>query len=114
MTNFWQGLEEFNQQKTKSTEIEFRLYYDEDGHPLFYTTENVNGNYIKVDQDTYNLGDYQNIKIVNGQILQRSPIDSNKLILSESEGTCCHKNDITLIDDTKIGQYWKIKTHEYR
>jgi hypothetical protein len=114
MTNFWQGLEEFNQQENETVEVEFRLYYNEHGYPLFYTTEKADGEYVIVDQETYARGDYQNIKVNNGYILQRSPTDSVKLVPHDTEGTCCNTNDITLIDDTKTGQYWKIKTHEYR
>jgi len=113
MTNFWQGLENFNQNKSEPFEVEFRLYYNDHGYPLFYTTEQVQGNYIVIDQETYVRGDYQNIKVSDGRILQRSPSDSVKLVPHDSEGTCCNKNDITLIDDTKKGQYWKLKTHEY-
>lgn len=114
MTNFWQGLEEFEQQETKPVEIEFRLYYNKHGYPLFYSTEDLSGNYIVIDHNTYIRGDYQNIKVKDGRILQRNPADSTKLIHDDSAGTCCFKNDVTLIDNTGQGQYWKLKTHEYR
>jgi len=114
MTNFWQGLEEFKQHQHKLVEVEFRLYYNKYGYPLFYTTEKVDGDYVIVDRETYTRGDYQNIKVDNGRILQRSPTDSLKLVPHDSEGTCCNANDITLIGESKNGQYWKIKTHEYR
>lgn len=113
MTNFWQGLDQFNQKKLNPIEIEFRLYYDQCGYPLFYTTEKVDGNFIIVDHETYTRGDYQNIKVKNRRITQRNPLDSMKLVKDESEGTCCLSNDVSLIDNTKKGQYWKLKTHEY-
>jgi len=114
MTNFWQGLESFNSEDTSPSKIEFKLYYDDNGLPLFYSTENENGNYIVIDHETYSRGDYNNIKVKDGKILQRSPLDSTKLIKSDTEGVSCHKNDVSIIEDTNTGQYWKLKTYEYR
>jgi len=113
MTNFWQGLDAFNAQEPERLDVEFKLYYDECGSPLFYTTENEKGNYIVVDQKTYSQGDYVNIKVKNGKILRKCPSDSKKLIKSDKEGVRCHRSDVSIIDDTNHGQYWKLKLYEY-
>lgn len=114
MTNFWQGLEEFNKfAEQKNNDIEFRLYYDNDGNPLFYTTEKLEGNFVIIDNETYSRGDYQNIKVKDGKILQKNPLDSAKLVKHDSEGFCCNTKDISIIDETNNGQRWKLKTHEY-
>jgi len=114
MTNFWQGLETFVSEKNEKKQVEFRLYYDKTGNPLFYTTDAEDGEYIIVDRETYVRADYTNIKIRNGKIMQKHQLDSTKLIQHESEGTRTHVSDVSIVEDEKSGQYWKVKTYEYR
>ena len=53
---------------TKTVELGFRLYYDkETGKPLFYTSEEHEGDYLIVDKQTYAEGRYD-ILIRNEQI----------------------------------------------
>jgi hypothetical protein len=49
--NFWQAIKEFHWPEPEP--IFFRLYYKEDGSPIVYTMEDLPGNYIDVDRDTY-------------------------------------------------------------
>ena len=115
MTNFWQALEEFNNQTASDPKIEYRLYYKDDGSPDFYSTEDLPGKYIVIDYDTYLCGDYRNIKVKDGKILRKNPLDSTKLVQSNFEGTPCHSSDVSLVKhSTKTVKYWKLKTHEYR
>ena len=45
----------------------YRLYYDDQGMPLFYSMQDEPGNYIEIDQQMYSLSP-TNIRIVDGQI----------------------------------------------
>lgn len=115
MTSFWQAVENIGDHSSNNQEVEFRLYYDKLGVPLFYTTENEIGEYITVDRVTYAQADYTNIRVRDGKIVQKSPVESSKLVKSNNaEGVCCVVNDVSIVDDKQTGQYWKLKTHEYR
>lgn len=113
MTNFWEAVKNFKPAETKQTE--YRLYYNESGEPLFYTTEQLDGNYIVIDEDTYHEGNYHGVRVVDDQLQKLSPVSTVKLTpTSKIEGTCCHSNNVAIVSANKNGQYWKLKTHEYR
>ena len=66
-------LEEFlgiveSQQSAVHSPPEYRLYYDDEGFPLFYSVEQLPGNYIVVDQATY-LSGPKHIKVVDGKLV---------------------------------------------
>jgi hypothetical protein len=96
---------------------EFRLYYDDKGHVLFYTCEKPEGNYVVVDALTYAQA-RPDIRIVDGRIstvTQGSVV--SKLVESIDEGVECYIEDVSIIvpQDTKIKTTkWKLKTYELR
>lgn len=72
----------------------FRLYYDEQGYPLFYSMEDLPGNYIEIDADTWhNPG---NIQVIDGKIVKIKTAVAHKLIPG-SVGTACHPVDVTVV-----------------
>lgn len=90
--------------------IEHRLYHDENGDPLFYTMENLPGNYIVVDSETFFIGS-PHVKVVNGQLVQHQRIITKKLIPGDT-GIACHPDNILLVGDYPNATRWMIKTHE--
>lgn len=88
--------------------FEFRLYYDAEGDPLYYACEDLPGEYIIVDQETYAQGRYD-IKIIDGEITLLSEfVYYNKMAPSDS-GTACHRNNALIIaPDSKT--LWSLKT----
>jgi hypothetical protein len=95
---------------------EFRLYYDDRGHVLFYTCEKPIGNYIVIDANTYAQG-RPDIRVIDGKISQVNPGSIiSKLVLSDN-GIPCAAEDISIVvDDSYTGNIfkWKLKTHELR
>ena len=88
----------------------FRLYYDNRGHPLFYSMEDLPGNYIEIDVETFRSNDV-NVKVRNGKIVKINPRHSSKLVPSES-GTACHANDVAVVVTTKENCKWNLKNYE--
>lgn len=79
--------------------ISYRLYHDEQGRVLFYSMEDLPGQWIAVDAETYALASHQ-VRVVNGQLMPISPVAQvKKLRPSSSLGTCCDPRDICLIVD---------------
>jgi len=95
---------------------EFRLYYDENGRVLFYTSDKPEGNYIVIDNMTYAEG-RQDIRVLEGVIHKASEfVVVTKLERSET-GTTCATEDVSIIVDkgyTGKTQTWKAETHEFK
>lgn len=96
--------------------VEFRLYYDDNGDYICYTCEDLEGNYIVVDSQTYAEG-RPDVKVINGELIKPSNrVNIVKLVIGD-EGTTCSEEDITIIvDDRYVGPVlkWKEKLYESR
>ena len=92
--------------------IEFRLYYDERGDVLFYSTEKPEGNYIVIDKDTY-AQTRPDLKVIDGKVVHpgKNPVIA-KLVHSDT-GVNCEEEDISVVTN-EDGQKWKLKVYEFR
>lgn len=81
----------------------YRLYYNQDGTPRFYSMEDVAGDYILVDRPTFESGRYD-ITVKDGKIQNLSqPVSRRYVIVNEPTETSisCDLYDITLITTTE-------------
>jgi len=86
----------------------YRLYHDEQGHLLFYSMEDVPGNYIEIDQVTFAAGSPR-VRVVNGQLLHIKTNVVSKLVPS-SQGQACDIRDVAIISNSSNNkQHWKLK-----
>ena len=108
MTNFWDALELVEESDIQA--IEYRLYYDELGEPLYYTTEKQDGDYIVVSEEIYNEARYD-IAIIHGEIsTTRKKYATQKLVpVNSNKGTECLIDDISIVGK---GQHWTLKRYE--
>jgi hypothetical protein len=85
----------------------YKLYYDEQGLPLFYSMEDCPGNYIEIDHDTWhNPG---NIQVVDGKIVRIKTAVVHKLVPSDV-GTACHPQDISIVvNNASPNTKWIVK-----
>lgn len=94
--------------------VEFRLYYDDKGSVICYTSEasvNIDAKYIIIDAETY-AGSRLDVRVINGEIVKFSEVSFiSKLV--PGQGTKCHKDDIMIISDIDSIE-WKTKTYEHR
>jgi hypothetical protein len=69
-------------------ESKYRLYYNSDGSPRYYSMENLKGTFIYVDQQTFENSRYD-IQVINGKIRSLSENIASKYrpVLTESETT---------------------------
>ncbi len=106
--NFIQAMQEFIAQEPAKP-IEYRLYYDEFGSPVNYTTEDLSGSYIVIDQHTYSLRSHK-VRVINGQLVQQR--EQNRMVMrhSEDSGQACHPYSVAIIvhADHTQKQYWKL------
>ena len=87
---------------------EFRLYYDTRGSVLFYTCENLDGDYIVIDALTFAEA-RPDIKVVDGRIVRTGSSTISSRLHLDTEGTLCEAEDVSIITETD-GQYWKLIT----
>lgn len=93
--NFWQV---WNQLKPSvAPPLSYRLYYDDQGHVLFYSMDDHPGNYIEIDADLFSRCP-SNIKVINDRIHLLDQYTSTKL-RPATTGVPCHPLDVCVIVD---------------
>lgn len=91
--------------------VEHRLYYDDNGYPLFYSTEDLPGNYIVVDEETY-VNSPKHIRIHDGKIITYQVVFGKKLKPS-LQGRPCHPNNVcVIVDEDRPHTKWTLKHEE--
>ena len=80
-------------------ESKYRLYYNHDGTPKYYSMEELDGQFIYVDQPTFQCCRYDVI-VIDGKIrsLSENIVSKYKIVDVESETTVCtDSTDISII-----------------
>ena len=91
--------------------LSYRLYYDDQGLPLFYTMQEEPGNYIEIDQITY-ANPPTHARVVDGKlkVLIMNPIA--KLVPGDY-GTPCDVTDVCVVVAEDVPHTkWSIKKHD--
>jgi hypothetical protein len=93
--------------------VSFRLYYNDNGWPICYSMEDLPGNYIELDAETYQLGP-TNARVVDGKLtIVKPPITILKLVPNQPTGIACDPRDVTVVvDSNKEHVKWSIKAYE--
>lgn len=110
------GVEHLVIEHTEKQEIEFRVYFDDDGKILFYTCEKPEGNYITIDKDTFAAA-RPDLRVVNGKLVALIPgVTITKYKTSDTDGINCASEDICIVVDEKHKnkQKWKLTSYELR
>lgn len=106
----WEDLVAIHAALPEPKPVVLKLYHDSNGQPIVYTTEDLDGNYIEVDPETFALGSVH-VKVVNGVLTHLPPrVYRNRLVPSD-QGTQCDPRDVAVVVNSH-GQHWKRKTYE--
>ena len=77
--------------------VNYRLYYNKDGTPICYSMENLPGEYILVDRETY-VSNNRNVRVIQGKLIMVPPTITAKLLQPSAEsGVHCHPRDVTVV-----------------
>ena len=88
--------------------IFYRLYYDDQGYLLYYSMEDIPGNYIEIDHTTY-AALSPRVRVIDGKLHHINTNSTTKLVPSDS-GQACDSRDVAVISDHANKKYWKMKT----
>jgi hypothetical protein len=89
-----------------------RLYYSEEGEPLFYSTEDLPGNYIDIDLETFNRAS-SHVRVVNGQLISTAVHRTSRKLIPSTFGTPCATTDVCIVvDPEQTNTKWTVKIYE--
>jgi hypothetical protein len=74
----------------------YRLYYNKDGTPIIYTMEDLPGNYIEVDCETYTLASF-NVQVVDNKLVHIKTVSTVTKLQPGDTGTPCSPGDICIV-----------------
>jgi len=90
----------------------YRLYYGNEGEPLFYSMEHKPGNYIDIDQATFNRASSQ-VRVVNGQLVSTVKHKISRKLAPSTHGVACDTKDVcVVVDSSQTHTKWNVKTYE--
>ena len=90
--------------------LTYRLYHDDAGQLLFYSMDQLPGNYIEIDAATFSRSPSR-VRVVNGQLIETKWRTVNKLT-PDPAGTRCHPKDMAVVVSTEPYSAWSKKTYE--
>jgi hypothetical protein len=98
---------------TEPTPVSYRLYYDEHGNPVVYSMEDLPGNYIEIDPQTYAIGSFR-VRVVDQKLIHVQPkIQVKKLQPNSTTGTPCSTVDVcVVVSEQQPHTKWKISNNE--
>jgi hypothetical protein len=77
--------------------VSYRLYYDDHGNPVVYSMEDLAGNYIEIDPQTYAVASFR-VRVVDQKLIHVQPkIQVKKLRPNTETGTACSTSDVCVI-----------------
>ena len=107
--DFWQQVEPLLN-PVQPAKILYRVYYDDNGQVLFYSMQDLPGNYLDIDIEDYRLAD-GNAVVQHGKLIYPRRIIGHKLV-PNSEGTPCHRDSVMVVTNASQNQKWKLKYYE--
>jgi len=109
--DFWAVLNDWQNSPEPDTSPVRRLYYDEQGKPLFYSADDLPGTYLDVDVCTFMAASMQ-VRVQAGKLIKLDRYwHVNKLVPDPESGACCSMQDISVVvDASEPHQRWSLKT----
>jgi hypothetical protein len=92
----------------ESLPVFYRLYYNDQGQPVCYSLEDLPGNYIDIDAETFALAP-ANVRVVDNKLKYITTRTSDKLVPGNT-GTLCHPQNVAVIVEQN-GTPWSKQTY---
>ena len=93
------------------TPVFYRAYYDTNGSVVCYTMEDLPGNYIEIDKETYRHSP-MHARIINNKLVEVTPVTVTKKLMPSVTGTPCDPRDVCIVVTTAVPHTnWSFKTN---
>lgn len=89
----------------------FRLYYDADGFPLFYSMENQPGTYIEITPEQYHRNN-SNVRVRDGRLVEVTWTTTTKLVPGNAGSPCHPDNVAVIVAEDQPHTRWSKQTYE--
>jgi hypothetical protein len=107
--NFWKAWVE---PLPESAPIFFRLYYDEKGEPLSYSMEELPGNYIDIDAETYARSSFL-VRVIDNKLVHVAPKKIINKLVPDDIGVSCYEHNVSIVvDETYPHIKWSLRSNE--
>jgi hypothetical protein len=96
--------------------VEFRLYYDDNGDVICYTSEKLPGNFIMIDVQTHAEA-RTDIKVFDGKIIRSLEGTVVTKLIPAIVGVRCAIEDVNIIVDNSYPGHvtsWNTRKYEFR
>lgn len=107
--NFWKAWAE---PAPEPAPIFFRLYYSPHGEPVSYSMEDLLGNYIEIDAETYQRSSF-NVRVVDGKLVHIVPKKITSKLKPGTTGTPCSPDNVSVVvTEDQPHNKWSLKSNE--
>ena len=108
--NFWEAW--INTVCPDPVPVSYRLYYNPDGTPKVYSMDDMPGDYIEVDAETYAKSPFS-VRVINQQLVYIQPkLRVHKLKPSTTGITCDPRDVCVIVPEQRSYIRWKMTTNE--
>lgn len=76
--------------------VSYRLYYDGHGKPVVYSMEDLPGDYIEVDAETYAISSFW-MRVVDQKLIPVLPTVTVQKLQPSDNGTACDPRDVCVV-----------------
>jgi len=90
--------------------LSYRLYHDDQGRLLFYSMEDVPGNWLEIDKDFFARSPSR-VRVIDGRVHELEWRKSVKLTPVQN-GTPCHPEDVTIVYPYSNARHWAVTAYE--
>jgi hypothetical protein len=106
----WNDLIDIHEAMPEPKPVFYRLYHDNQGHPLFYSMDDLPGNYIEITQEQY-AQNASNVRVRDGKLVPVTWTTSQKIVPGET-GVACDPRDVAVIVAHEPSTKWSKRTYE--
>jgi hypothetical protein len=107
--NFWKAWAE---PVPAPAPIFFRLYYNERGEPVSYSMEDILGNYIEIDAETYARSSVS-VRVIDGKLVHVVPKKPTSKLKPSDAGTPCLPDNVSIVVSEQQSHIkWSLQTNE--
>lgn len=109
MDAFWQAANQHDWNQIE-TRVEYRVYYDGQGNITCYSMEDLPGEYVVVDRQTFDQV-RMDLKVRNGQLIRLTKQSTWRLMPAQDNVYACHADDVSIIVDGDYHnkKFWKVE-----